>query len=75
MSRKVNLTIEFESDEEAHKFDVWIRRYVKVFDFQFLTDTSELYEKDKHFRELSAKYKEAKKVRNDYINEHNFKSK
>ena len=37
-------------------------------DFQKLTDTNELYETDRTYRELYMKYKAAKRTMNDYIN-------
>ncbi len=69
----VNLTIELESSEEVLAFEHWLRDSAKVKDFQILPDTKELYENDSHFKYLAKKYYECKKLRNDYINEHNFR--
>lgn len=69
--RRVNLTIEFESDEEAFNFQQWIEKYVKIYDFQLLSDTKELYEKDSYFRKITSEYKKIKKIRNEYINNNN----
>lgn len=69
--RKVNITLEFENDEEAFSFQEWIKKYVSVFDFTLLSDTKEMYEKDSHFRKITSEYKKAKKIRDEYINKHN----
>lgn len=69
--RRVNLTIEVDSDEEALIFQSWLSDFVKIYDFSLLSDTKELYEKDIHFRKITAEYKKAKKIRNEYINKNN----
>lgn len=69
--RRVNLTIEVDSDEEAFVFQSWLSDFVKIYDFSLLSDTKELYEKDSHFRKITSEYKKAKKIRNEYINKNN----
>lgn len=69
--RRVNLTIEVDSDEEALIFQSWLSDFVKIYDFSLLSDTKELYEKDSHFRKITSEYKKAKKNRNEYINKYN----
>jgi len=70
--KTVNFTIELSSDEEVHQFEYWLRQQVNVKDFQILPDTKELYENNSHFRKLTKSYYDAKKLRNDFINDHNF---
>lgn len=70
--RAVNLTVKFESNEEALRFEKWLNQYVEITDFVLLPDTKELYEKDTTFKKLTNEYYKAKKLRNDYINEYNF---
>ncbi len=69
----VNITLELENNEEVLSFEHWIKQYVNVKDLTILPDTKELYENDSHFKKLTKKYYEAKKLRNDYINDKNFK--
>ena len=69
----VNITLELENNEEVLSFEHWIKQYVNVKDLTILPDTKELYENDCHFKKLTKKYYEAKKLRNDYINDKNFK--
>ena len=73
MSRIVNFTIELETDQEVLDFEVWLERYVKIKDVTIIPDTKKLYETDSHFKKLTSEYYKAKKIRNDYINNHNFK--
>lgn len=68
----VNLTVELDSNEEVLSFEHFLKQYVNVKDLTILPDTKELYENDTHFKKLTKKYYEAKKIRNDYINKNNF---
>jgi len=70
--KTVNVTIELENDEQVYFFEQFIRKEVKVKDFQILPDTKELYENNSHFRKLTKAYYDAKKLRNDFINDNNF---
>lgn len=72
MGKMINITIELRDNEEILDFENWIRYYVKVVDFIIFSDTKDLYENSAHFRALTRAYYDAKKLRNDYINEHNF---
>lgn len=71
--KKVNLTIELRDDEHIYHFEKFIRKNVEVKDFTILSDTKELYENDPAFKKIITDYRRVKKIRNDYINEHNFK--
>ena len=75
MKTTVNLTVECDSPEQAHYFEIEVRKMVKVKDCRIVSDTKELYEDDPVFRAISKGLKDAKKIRNDYINEHNLKYK
>ena len=66
--KKVNFTIELDSDEEILQFELFLEQYVKIIDLVILPDTKELYANDKHFKDMTKKYYALKKVRNDYIN-------
>lgn len=68
----VNFTIELEDNEELMRFEYWLKDLVNVKDLQIIPDTKDLYENDTHFRKITKIYRDARRVRNDYINEHNF---
>ena len=71
MKTTVNLTVECDSPEQAHYFEIEVRKMVKVKDCRIVSDTKELYDEDPIFRIISKGFRDAKKIRNDYINEHN----
>ena len=66
--KTVNLTIELQDEKEVLAFENWLKQYVNIKDIIILPDTKELYESDKHFRDLTKSYKDARKARNNYIN-------
>ena len=70
--KKVNLTVELQDLDECMLFERWIKGHTEVTDFQILKDTKELYQKDKHFKDICKKLKAIKKFRDKYINEHNY---
>ena len=73
--RKINITIEIEDND---LIELQLLDFLKdslgdsIVDYQVLPDTKDLYENDSHFKKLTKAYYEAKRVRNDYINEHNY---
>ena len=69
--KKVNITIELK-EEDIIMFNLFMDARFKVIDFIILPDTKNLYETDPTFKALTKEYYKAKKVRNDYINKHNF---
>jgi hypothetical protein len=71
MKTTVNLTVECDSPEQAHYFEAFVASQVTLKDYRIVSDTKELYDKDPVFRAISKGLKDAKKIRNDYINEHN----
>ena len=67
--KKVNFTIELESDEEILRFEYWIKGVgVEVVDLTILPDTTKLYEDSAHFRKLCKDAKISKQIKNDFIN-------
>ena len=73
--RKINITIEIEDNDliESNLIDLLKDALgSSIIDYQVLPDTKELYENDSHFKKLTKAYYEAKRLRNDYINEHNY---
>ena len=68
----INITLKIDKDQVMN-FDNWMRQNVEVIDFTILPDTNELYKSDDHFKKLVKGVKDAQKLRNDYINEKNFK--
>ena len=71
MSLKANFLIEFKTEEELYQFETWLKNYLD-FKVTILPDTKQLYQDDANFKELAKRYKKAKKVYNDYINNNNF---
>ena len=70
-TRKINFTVEIDDNDyvEAELLKILSELLgASIIDYQVLTDTKDLYQNDSHFRAITKKYKEAKKVRNDYIN-------
>lgn len=70
---KVVFTVEMEDEAEVLAFKDFVNEYVEVYDFTILTDTKAMYEKNSNFKKLCSDYKKAKKLRDDFINEHNNK--
>lgn len=71
-SRKINFTVEIDdNDLIEHQLIKVINELLgsSVVDYQVLTDTKELYENDTHFRKLTKLYYDARRKRNDYIND------
>ena len=73
--RKINITIEIEDND---LIELQLLDFLKdslgdsIVDYQVLPDTKDLYENDSHFKKLTKAYYEAKRLRNDYINEHDY---
>ena len=70
-TRKINITVEIE-DNDLIEFQLIKSLTVllgnSMTDYQVLTDTKELYDNDETFRKLCKALKDAKQLRNDYIN-------
>ena len=67
---KINITLEIEKEELNTLEDVLRNRY-NVIDLSILPDTKELYNNDPIFKKLVKAVRDAQRVKNDYINEHN----
>ena len=67
---KINITLEIEKEELNNLEDVLRNRY-NVIDLSILPDTKELYNNDPIFKKLVKAVRDAQRVKNDYINEHN----
>lgn len=75
MSRIINITFQIEdNDQVEYAFEKELRDMFgsSVKDYTVIPDTKNLYETDSHFKKLTSEYYKAKKIRNDYINNHNF---
>ena len=70
--KTINVTIELLDEQQIYDFEKFIRKEVTVKDFIILPDTKELYENDLHFKDITKQYYAIKRIRNTYINEHNF---
>ncbi len=66
--KKVNFTIELDSDEEILQFEMWLEQHVNITGVTILPDTKDLYENDKYFRKLCKDSKTSKQIRDNYIN-------
>ena len=69
--KKVNITLEIHQSEIVN-FEKWLRNQLKVIDFKILPDTKELFQNDKNFQKICKEVSKAQKVKEKYINEHNF---
>ena len=68
--KTINITLKI-NEHELTSFESWLRQQLEVVDFQIIPDTSKLYETDPAFKKLVKKQKQAKELKNIYINEHN----
>jgi hypothetical protein len=68
MNTKINTTIEIDT-HNVPNFEHWLKQNATVFDFKIVPDTTELYETDKHFKNLSKAVKQAQLERDRYYNE------
>jgi hypothetical protein len=69
--KTVNITFKLD-ESQINNFDNWFRRQVEVIDFKILPDTEKLYSEDSHFKALVKSVKDAQRIRDQYINEHNY---
>ena len=66
---KVNVTLELQDEHKIYWFEQYLRDQYKVTDFNVLPNTTDLYERDDHFKKLCKGVKDAKLIRDRYINE------
>jgi hypothetical protein len=69
--KTVNITFKLD-ESQINNFDNWFRSQVEVIDFKILPDTEKLYSEDSHFKALVKSVKDAQRIRDQYINEHNY---
>lgn len=70
MKKTINMTFKMDQ-ENIVRFESWFRQQEEVIDFRIIPDTSKLYEEDSNFKKLVKAVKDAQRVRDIYINEHN----
>ena len=70
MKKTINMTFKM-NEENIVRFESWFRQQEEVIDFRIIPDTSKLYEEDSNFKKLVKAVKDAQRVRDIYINEHN----
>ena len=70
--KTINLTVRLRDDEHIYNFEKFIRNEVEVVDFKILPDIKELYEKDDLFKKIVKGVKDAQRIRDIYINDHNY---
>lgn len=71
MSKKtINMTFKIE-ESQVNNFENWFRQQEEVIDFKILPETEKLYSEDNHFKKLVKTVKDAQRVRDNYINNHN----
>jgi hypothetical protein len=66
----INTTIELERGGVI-AFEDWLNENFKLINFKVVADTNQLYEDDPTFRKLVKAVKEAQRIKDLYINEHN----
>ncbi len=71
--RKVNITLDCVSDEQAYFLEQFLSDNYDNVSMQYLPDTKDLYDKSPNFRKMIKAKKTINKEINDYINEYNFK--
>ena len=69
--KTINVTLKIEP-EHVNGFENYLRHEMQVIDFKILSDTKKLYETDKTFQKLVKAQKDARRVCDEYINEHNY---
>lgn len=74
--RKINITIEIEDSDfvEDNLYKLMNSTLgSSLKDYTVLSNTQLMYEKDSNFRKIIKGYRDIKRVRDNYINEHNHK--
>lgn len=74
--KKVNITIEIEDNEFIEQNLYHLMRDTlgdSLKDYTVLSNTKKMYDNDTSFKKLVKCVKEAKRARDVYINEHNYK--
>jgi hypothetical protein len=69
--KTINMTFKLDITQ-INNFENWFRQHEEVIDFKILPDTEKLYSEDSHFKALVKSVKDAQRIRDQYINEHNY---
>lgn len=67
----VNVTLSDLTADQVYHVELFLRQNYGVIDFKILPETKELYNKDTTFQKIVKAVKDAQRVRDIYINEHN----
>jgi len=70
--KTINITLKID-EHDLLNFENWLRQNLEVIDLKILPSTEELYNNDEHFKKLVKGVKSAQRLRDKYINEHNYK--
>ncbi len=74
--RKVSIVLQLDSYEQSQHLENYLRENMftgKVISYTNLPDNSELYESSTHFKKLIKGVKDAQRLRDEFINENNYK--
>lgn len=69
--KTINITLKIEENQLLN-FENWLRQNLEVIDLKILPSTENLYKSDDHFKKLVKAVKVAQRVRDLYINDHNY---
>ena len=70
MEQTVNITLKLHNFQIT-EFESWLRHEYDVIGFKIVPDTNELYKTDKYFQKLVKAEKQARELKEKYINEKN----
>ena len=68
--KTVNITLEI-NDDDITNFENYLNNTFNLINFRIIPDTKELYEKDDVFKKLVKAEKQARRIKETYINENN----
>lgn len=74
MESKWNITLKLK-DEDVLKLEKTLNIHFNVISFKILPDTEKMYEENTTFKKLIKGVKDAQRLRDQYINDHNSKYK
>lgn len=76
MSQLVNITLKLKGAEQSHHFEAYLRDMFfenEVVSYRNIADTDKMYENDKHFKKIVKDIKKLQDIRDNYINDNNYK--
>ena len=68
--KTVNIVLKIK-DQDLNELDEALRELYEVIDFKILPNTEKLYKENRHFKKLVKIVKDAQRIRDKFINEHN----